>query len=685
MHLSILPVFGMAVLVAPVARADEGMWPFDMVPRSRIEQDHHVTLTDGWLDHVRLASLRFNVGGSGSFVSPRGLVLTNHHVAGDCIAKLASPSHDYLATGYVAGHDGPEAACPDLEVDELVSTEDVTQRVHDARKPGMSDADGNRAVKGAMSAIEKECHEATKLRCDVVTLYAGAIYHLYRYRRYTDVRLVFAPEADIAFFGGDPDNFTFPRYDLDLAVFRVYDQGQPLRPKDWLRWNPHGPKDGDVVFTSGHPGRTSRNATVAELDVLRDVVYPRTMARMGAWRSGLLRWAASGPEGKRQVREAIFGVENSLKALGGFEQGLRDPALMRKKSDTERRLRRGVDADVELKSKFGGAWDDIGHVQKVFADMYPRYEALEAGVGGPLLRFARALVRLPVERALPNDQRLPEFRETALEELSLHVLSSAPLYPGVEEAYVAQWLSELNDVLGQRDAAVDKVLGGRSPEQAAREIIARSSLYDVYARRALWNGGQAAIDSSTDPLIVAMRTLEPESRAARRRYDDEVEAPMRTLGRRVAEATFAVDGTRVAPDATFTLRLSIGVVRGYSEHAAAVPYETDFGGMYRHATGTDPYKLPPRWTAARDKLSARTPLNFVSTNDIIGGNSGSPVVNPAGDLVGLIFDGNLASMANRFVYDETSARAISVDSAAMLEALGTVYGASGLAQELTSR
>jgi S1-C subfamily serine protease len=678
------PVLAAPLLASPVARADEGMWPFDMVPRQRIEQAHHVALTDAWLDHVRLASVRFNVGGSGSFVSARGLVLTNHHVAGDCIAKLASPSRDYLATGYLAGTDGPEVSCPDLEVDELVSTNDVTQRVHDARKPGMSDAEGNRAMKGAMGAIEKECHEATKLRCDVVTLYAGAMYHLYRYRRYTDVRLVFAPEADIAFFGGDPDNFTFPRFDFDLAIFRVYDAGQPLAPREWLRASPHGPRDGDVVFTSGHPGRTNRTATVAELEVLRDVVYPRTIARVGTWREGLLRWAATGPEGRRQVREAIFGVENSLKALGGFERGLRDAALMRKKSDTERRLRGAVDGDATLKSKFGSAWDDIVRVQKVYAEMVPRYEALEAGLGGPLLRFARALVRLPAERSLPNEQRLPEYRETALEELSLHVLSPAPLYPGVEESYVTQWLRAMHEVLGPRDAAVAQVLAGRAPEQAAREIVANSRLYDFYARRGLWEGGQAAVDASSDPLIVAMRTVEAEARDARKHYDDEVEAPLRALGRRVAEATFAVEGTSVAPDATFTLRLSVGVVKGYPEHGKQVPYATDFGGMYKHATGTDPLKLPARWLQAREKLSANTPLNFVSTNDIIGGNSGSPVVNPAGDLVGLIFDGNITSMPNRFVYDETTARAISVDSAAMLEGLGVVYGAGALVKELSS-
>ncbi|MBV9946038.1 MAG: S46 family peptidase [Myxococcales bacterium] len=671
------------------ARADEGMWPFDMVPRDRIERDHHVALTDAWLDHVRLASVRFNVGGSGSFVSPHGLVLTNHHVAGDCIAKVASAGHDYLATGYLAGTDGPEIACPDLELDQLVGIEDVTARVAEAGAPSMSDADANRAIKAAMSRIEKACHDETGLRCDVVTFYGGAVYELYRYHRYTDVRLVFAPEADIAFFGGDPDNFTFPRYDLDLAIFRVYEGGRPVAPKNWLRWKASGPAEGDVVFTSGHPGRTSRDATVAELEVLRDLVFPRTLARFGAWRDALRRWSAGGEEEKRQAREAIFGVENSLKALTGYERGLRDARLLEKKRAREKELRTAVEADPALREKFGSAWGDIAGVERRYAEMFPRYDALEAGLGGSILKLGRALVRLPAERALPNEERLPEYRETALEELELHVLSPAAIYPGVELAYVTQWLGAAARALGEHDAAMEQVLAGRTPERAAREFVAGSRLFDVHARRALWDGGAAAVAASTEPLVVALRTIEPAARAARKAYDDGVEAPMRALGKRVAEATFAVQGKKLAPDATFTLRLSVGITKGYTEGATKVPFSTDFAGMYRHATGVDPYKLPARWLGGaggpgpRDKLGT-TPLDFVSTNDVIGGNSGSPVVDASGALVGLIFDGNLASLPNRFVYDETTGRSISVDTAGMLQALRVVYGADALAQELTS-
>jgi hypothetical protein len=640
-----------------------------------------VTLTDAWLDHVRLASVRFNSGGSGSFVSSHGLVLTNHHVASDCIAKLASAGHDFLATGYLAGKDGPEVKCPDLEIDQLVSTADVTAQVQGARREGMSDAEANRAIKAQMATIEKECHDKTGLRCDVVTLYAGGMYRLYRYRRFTDVRLVFAPEADIAFFGGDPDNFNYPRYDLDLALFRVYEHDQPLAPSDSLTWSATGPKDGDTVFTSGHPGRTSRDDTMSELTVLRDVIYPRRLDVMRAWRSNLLAWAKTGPEAKRQARAAIFRVENGLKAYTGFEAGLRDLALMAKKQAEEKKLRTGVDANADLRAKYGAVWDAVAGVQKSYAAMYPRYQALE-GLGGTLLPIARHLARLPSQLALPNADRLPEYRETSLEELKSHVLSPASIYPGVEAAFVKEWLVLLVRELGDKDPAVRQILGGQTPERAAATIAAESKLYDYYARRALWDGGQAAVDASNDPLVVAMRAIEAEAMAARKQYDDTVEAQMRDLRTKIARASFAVEGTNVAPDATFTLRLSVGAVKGYELAGQHVPWSTDFAGMFKHATGVDPLKLPQRWIDARGKLTPSTPLNFVSTNDIIGGNSGSPVVGASGDLVGLIFDGNLPSLPNQFVYQETTGRAVSVDTAAMLEALRVVYGADALANEL---
>jgi hypothetical protein len=689
---SLASVASLALLPA-VATADEGMWPFDQVPVQRIAQEHHVELKPEWLDHVRLASVRLNVGGSGSFVSPHGLVLTNHHVAGDCIAKIASPSRDFMETGYLAGKDGPEVPCPDLELDQLQSTEDVTARVQAARQAGMSDADANKAMKAQMATIEKQCHDQTGLRCDVVTLYAGAVYRLYRYQRFTDVRLVFAPEQVIAFFGGDPDNFNYPRFDLDMALFRVYAPGgQPLASTEFLTFSPQGPKDGDVVFTSGNPGKTDRDDTMAQLETLRDVVYERRLTYLRAVRADLAAYGSTSAEAKRQARESLFGVENSLKAYIGFEGGLRDPALIKKKAGEEKRLRAAVDASPDLKEKLGRTWDEVAHVQKAYAEMAPRLDGLEGGVRGALLGRARDLVRLAAQRALPNDQRLPEYRETQLEELKTHVLSPAAVYPGVEAAYVKEWLLLLEKAPGPGDAVVRQIFAGRTAERAAGDLAAQSKLYDVNARRALWEGGQAAVDASTDPVIVAMRALEPAALAARKLRDDAVEAPMRGLGRKVAEARFAALGTSVAPDATFTLRLSVGVVKGYDDHGKHVPWSTDFAGMYRHATGVEPYKLPPRWADApngvgggvKKRLATGTPLDFVSTNDIIGGNSGSPVVGVSGDLVGLIFDGNLPSLPDRFIYQDVTARAVSVDSAGMLEALRVVYGADALATELTA-
>jgi hypothetical protein len=674
------------LLAAPLVRADEGMWPFNMIPKAQIKKDHGVDLTDAWLDHVRLSSVRFNSGGSGSFVSPKGLVLTNHHVAGDCINKLGASDHDYMATGYVAGKDGPEIKCPDLELNVTVGMEEVTDRVRAARKPGMSDADANVAIKGAMSQIEKECTEKTGNRCDVVTLYAGGRYDLYTYKKYTDVRLVFAPEFSIAFFGGDPENFTYPRFDLDMALFRIYDKGQPVQPKDYLKWSETGPKEGDPVFVSGHPGATSRMQTVSQLAVTRDVTYPYVLDHLGRERTLLLAFGKEGTEPAREIREHIFGIENSIKALSGMRAGLLNAALMAKKEADETALKKAIAEDPKLKEKYGTVFDEVAAVQKKLREMYKRYAALEGRASGSaLLAHARDLVRLPAELALPNDKRLREYRESNLDSLKLGLLSPAPVYGGVEVPLVRAWLERLERDLGAKDPLVAAVLAGRTPERAAREIVVGSKLSDVYARRAVLDGGKGAVDASTDPAVVTMRAIDAEARAARKRYEDEVEAPMRLLGEKVAQAVFAIKGASVPPDATFTLRLSIGTLKGYTEKGKAVAWDTTMGGLYAHATGKDPLKLPQRWLDAKSALKPDVPLNFVSTNDIIGGNSGSPLVNAAGELVGLIFDGNLSSLPNRFVYGETTQRAVSVDSAGMIEAMKKVYGAEGLVREMLGK
>ncbi len=675
--------------LAATARADEGMWPFNMVPKAQIQKDHGVALTDAWLDHLRLSTVRISSGGTGSFVSRGGLLLTNHHVASECIANLASATHNYMDEGFLAGRDGPEARCPNIAADVLETMEDVTDKVTAARKPQMSDADANTAMKAAMSELEKSCTEKNKAalgdaRCEVVTLYAGAKYQLYTYKRYTDLRLVFAPEAKIAFFGGDPDNFTYPRFDLDMALFRAYEGGKPVALKDWLTWNPAGAKDGETVFVSGNPGRTGRLSTVAQLEQLRDTVYPYVIDALKRERDLLQKLGAQGPEYEREAREELFGVQNAIKALDGYERGLRDPALMKKKRDDEAALVKAIKADPKLKAEYGTTFSDVARVEAKVRTLYRPYFALERTGGSELLGFARTLVRWADERSLSSDKRLREYGDANMDQVKQQLFSAAPVYGAVEVVLVRAWMERAQRTLAGKPILA-RILHGETPARAAQELVARSKLFDVYARKRLFAGGKAAIAASHDPAIELMRAIDPDARAIRKQYEDDVEAPMRQLGKKVAQATFAVRGQSMMPDATFTLRLSVGVVKGYTEHGKAIPFATDFTGMYAHATGKDPYALPPRWLQKKGALKLGTKLDFVSTDDIIGGNSGSPVVDAKGQLVGLIFDGNISSLPNNFIYREVTERAVSVDSSGMLEALRDVYGAGALADEILGK
>jgi hypothetical protein len=688
-------VFFFAAFLAPtIASADEGLWPFDMVPKDAIAKAHGVTLDDKWLDHVRLSTVRISSGGTGSFVSGTGLILTNHHVASDCIAKIGSASHNYMDEGFYAAKDGGEAKCPDLAVDVLVATEDVSDKVHAAKTPNMSDADANVAMKAKMGELEKTCTDkseaATKrdgvsARCEVVTLYAGGKYHLYTYTRYTDIRLVFAPEAAIAFFGGDPDNFTYPRFDLDMALFRAYADQKALAPQHFLKWSTQGPKDGEVTFVSGNPGTTRRLATMSQLEQLRDVSYTRALESLKRERDLLKELSSQGHEYEREAREGVFDVENSIKALTGYLGGLRDPALMKIKKDDEASLQKTIDADPKLKAAYGTTLADVAKVQAQIPKLYPSYSALERIGDSTLLNVARNLIRMADETALPSPQRLREYRDANLEEIKLELFSSAPVYGAVEVVTIRSWLERAQRDLRDKPDVLAKLLDGKTPAARAKEIVTGSRLFDVYARKQLESGGKAALAASDDPAIVLIRNLDATARTARKTYEDAVEAPMRQLGEKVAQATFAAKGTSTYPDATFTLRLSVGVAKGYTEKGKPIPYATDFAGMYAHATGRDPFKLPQRWLDKKAQLGPTTHINFVSTDDIIGGNSGSPVVNAQGELVGLIFDGNLSSLPNNFVYREVTERAVSVVSDAMLESLRKVYDAGPLAVELTSR
>ncbi|HEV3511934.1 MAG TPA: S46 family peptidase [Candidatus Sulfotelmatobacter sp.] len=680
--LSVLLAF--AFIFSTLAAADEGMWLYNEPPTAKIKAKYGFELTQAWLDHVRLSSVRFNNGGSGSFVSADGLTFTNHHVGAGCVQQLSTEAHDYIKTGFYAKTQAEEAKCPNLELNQLVGIEDVTQKVNAGVKPGMSAADAGQAERAAMAQIEKQCATETGLRCDVVMFYSGEVYNLYKYKKYTDVRLVFAPEFGIAFFGGDPDNFTYPRYDLDITFFRVYENGKPAHLDNYLKWSPAGVKDGELIFVSGNPGNTGRLLTMAQLDFLKDVQYPAAL-KLYARRIALLEnFSKESEENARIAKEDIFGLQNSQKAITGYLGGLHDKAIMDKKAAEEAKLH------SEFKAKNDGAadpWEEIGGAINTEKRVYPDLTYLERmrGFSSRLAQMARVLVRSAEERQKPNQERLREFRDSALPSLEQQLFSPAPIYKNLETTLLSDSLSDMQEALGADNADVKKVLQGRTPAETGKDLISNTKLDDVAVRKELYEGGQAAIDASKDPMIVAMRAVEPDALAARKEFDDKVDSVVRQDGAVIARTRFKESGFTQPPDATFTLRLSYGAVKGYREDSRAIPFETTMGGAYEHAAAhgeKTPYNLPESWIKARPKLDLKTPLNFVSTADIIGGNSGSPTVNTKGEVVGIIFDGNIQSLAWNFAYSDVQGRAVSVDSRGIQEALRKIYGATALADEL---
>jgi len=673
-------------LFSTVASADEGMWLFNAPPKDKIKAKYGFELTQPWLDHVRLSSVRFNNGGSGSFVSADGLTFTNHHVGAACVQQLSTEGHDYIKTGFYAKTQAEEAKCPNLELNQLVGIEDVTDKVNAGMKPGMSAAEAGQAQRAAMSQIEKDCTTSTGLRCDVVTFYSGEVYNLYKYKKYTDVRLVFAPEFDIAFFGGDPDNFNYPRYDLDITFFRVYENGKPAHLDNYLRWSRTGVKDGDLIFVSGNPGSTGRLLTMAQLDFLRDVQYP-SLLKMFARRISLLQdFSKESEENARIAKEDIFGLQNSLKAITGYDSGLTDKTIMQQKADEEAKLQASFQANPKNKG-VANPWEEIAGAMKVQKSIYSDLTYLERmrGFAGHLSGIAHTLVRASEERPKPNQDREREYRDSALPSLEQQLFSTAPIYKNLETVLLADSLGEMAEALGKENPDVQKILQGRTPAEAAKDLIANTKLDDVAVRKELWDGGKAAVDASKDPLIVAMRAIDPDARAARKEYEDKVESVVRQDGTIIAKARFEQSGFSQPPDATFTLRLSYGQVKGYEENGKAIPFDTHIGGAFEHAAAhgdKPPYNLPESWIKAKPNLDLKTPLDFVSTADIIGGNSGSPTVNKKGEVVGIIFDGDIQSLVWNFAYSDKQGRAVSVDSRGIQEALRKVYGATALADEL---
>ena len=670
------------------AVADEGMWLFNDPPAGLLQERYDFTPTGQWLEHLQRASVRFNSGGSGSFVSPDGLVMTNHHVGADALQKLSTAETDYLKTGFHASGREDEIKCVDLELNVLVSIEDVTDRVNSAVESDGNPAEAQQARRGVMNTIEQESLEATGLRSDVITLYHGGLYHLYRLKKYTDIRLVFAPEQEIAFFGGDPDNFEYPRYDLDVCFFRVYEDDKPVKTEHHLSWSKSGAADGELVFISGHPGHTDRLNTVAHLEFLRDQSFPLILNLIRRREVMLKTFSERSDENARRAKDELFGYQNSRKARLGMLAGLQDPALMRRKAAAEGAFREAVAKDTKIREAVGDAWDEVDSALAVWREIHNRRGLLENGwaFNSRLFNIARAVLRQAEETAKPNPDRLREFRESNLESLAQRIFSEAPIHEDLETVKLADSLGMLVELAGADSPLVKKVLAGKSPRDRAAEVANGTKLADVALRRKLADGGLEAVNACDDPMIELARAVDKPARHYRKIYEEKVEEPLRQAYARIANARFALYGTDNYPDATFTLRLAFGVVSGYSELGQRIPPWTTIGGAYEHAERhghKPPFALPQSWINRKDKLNLSTPYNFVSTADIIGGNSGSPVVNRRAEVVGLVFDGNLHSLVWDFAFDQERGRATSVHSSAIVEALKSVYQADALLAELT--
>ncbi|MFH1723906.1 MAG: S46 family peptidase [Elusimicrobiota bacterium] len=664
---------------------DEGMWTFDNPPRRLLRELYGFAPGKRWLDHARGASVRFNDGGSGSFVSPHGLVLTNHHVAMGQLQKMSTPARNHVRDGFRAPRRSREMRCPDVEIDQLVSMENVTRRVLAASGQRASEAEVNEARKAATARIEGESTEKTGLRSDVVELYQGGEYWLYRYKKYTDVRLVMAPELRAASFGGSGDNFTYPRFSLDFAFFRVYEGGRPARSRRYFPLRPAGPREGEPLFVTGHPGATYRLLTLAQLEFQRDLALPTRLKTCRSRLEAIRSYGARAAEAARRAQDVRLHLENAAKLVAGEHEGLLDPGLFERKAGADRRLRERVAARPELARACRGCWERIAAARRALARRFRPY-AFRRLNADRLTGMAGAIVRYVAEVAKPNEKRYEEFRDSALESLRFRLFSPAPLHKDFEEAMLAHGLGESLRELGSGDPFVRAALGGKSPERTAREAIARTRLDKPAVRKALVEGGRAAVESSKDPLIALARRVDGHYRGMRKWYEDNVESVERVNGQRIAKARFALYGKALYPDATYTLRLSHGRAAGYEWQMTEVPFKTTFYGLYDRSDGFDgrpPYDLGKRIAAARGKVELSTPLNFVSTHDIVGGNSGSPIVDRKGRLVGVVFDSNMQALPSDYGYPGGAGRTVSVHAAAILEALRRVYDMPSLARELT--
>jgi len=674
----LLPALAGLTFFAVSARADEGMWTFDNFPSSAVKAKYGFAPDQAWLDHVQKASARLSTGCSSSVVSPNGLVLTNHHCVVHCAQDLSTSKLNYVDEGFTTKGVSEEKQCKGMQAEILSKIEDVTQRVKDAM--GKADATGTIKARDAeIASVEgQDGCKGDAVRCQVVNLYQGGQYKLYTYKVYSDVRLAFAPEIGTAFFGGDPDNFNFPRYALDSAFLRLYEDGKPAKVADYLKFRTDAPKEGDVVFVSGL-------YTMKQLGMQRDWVLPVRQAINSEIRGRLLGYMQLGEEQKRTATDLLFGIENTYKGNAGRWRALMDPNFMAKKQAEETALLKKVSSDAKLKKELGDPWADTDKAMTAYNNIYLPYEFLEARPGlraSSLITFARNLVRAADERAKPATERLREYRDSELPAMERRVTADNPVYPDLEKMAIETWLLKTREYLTADHPAVKNLIGKESVETIAANLVNNTKLTDAKERERLWKGGADAVNASKDPLILFFKKFDPDARAVRKQYDETVDGPLAKASERIAKARFAAYGDKVYPDATFTLRLSYGAVKGWTYQGVTVPAFTQFAGLYDRATGSDPFKLTPRWVKAQSKLTPTTSFDISTTNDIIGGNSGSPLIDAKGQVIGAAFDGNIHSLGGDYGYDETLNRTVSVTTPAILEALRKVYEVPALADEL---
>ena len=675
-----------AKLPPPTYKPEFGtMWTFDAPPLDYWRRTYGFAPDQKWLDHVRLASVRLP-NCSASFVSSRGLVMTNHHCGRDCTASSSPADSNYIQTGFAARTLADEKKCTGLYVDQLQSIQNVTDRVR-AAITGKTPAEQAAQRTAIISQIQTECNQQTQLNCQVVSLYQGGIYSVYRYRRFNDIRLVMAPEADIAFFGGDPDNFTYPRYDLDLTLLRVYENGQPYMPADYLKWSPAGAIENELVFVVGNPGSTGRLNTIAQMDYLRDVGYPATLAAYKRALAIYAELARTDTSAARRYQNDVFGVANSQKAVTGYRAGLLDTLSMAKKRAFEQELRARIAADPKLQAQYGGTFDAIANAQRELATFSPLLRYYGFGGGSQLLQLAAGTVRVAEFANAPDSARLPQYRGPGLDNIRRQILAPVPIDTAYERLAIAAQLRAAQSELPANDPFLRVALAGKTPEARAAELVRATRLTDPAFRQQLVQGGAAAVQASTDPLIVFARQVDPLNRTQLARAN-ALNAIIATNSERIGQALFAAYGTALPPDATFTLRISDGVVKSFPSNGTIAPYKTTFYGLYERSAAfddKDPFKLPQRWVDRKTNLDLATPYNFVSTNDIIGGNSGSPVINRNAEVVGLVFDSNIEGVSNRFIFSDAIGRTVSVHSRAIPEALRKMYDGSRIADELQGR